>query len=81
MEEAARAEEEAAKAAEPEGEEWLEELLEEEPETAEAAGEPEGPEQAEAVAAPEVDAEGGTPDSGEVPAPPADGEPEDTERS
>lgn len=81
MEEAARAEEEAAKAAEPEGEEWLEELLEEEPETAEAAGEPEGPEQVEAVAAPEVDAEGGTPDSGEVPAPPADGEPEDTERS
>ena len=29
----------------------------------------------------QVDAEGGTPDSGEVPAPPADGEPEDTERS
>jgi large subunit ribosomal protein L9 len=81
MEDAARAEEEAAKAAEPEGEEWLEELLEEEPETDEAAGEPEGPEQAEAVAAPEVDAEGGTPDSGEVPAPLPDGEPEDTERS
>jgi hypothetical protein len=59
----------------------LEELLEEGPETAEAAGEPDGPEQAEAVAAPEVDAEGETPDSGEVPAPPADGEPEDTERS
>jgi len=59
----------------------LEELLEEEPETAEAAGEPEGPEQAEAVAAPEVDAEGGTPDSGEVPAPAADGEPEDSERN
>jgi large subunit ribosomal protein L9 len=78
MEDAARAEEEAAKAAEPEGEEWLEELLEEEPETAEAAGEPEGPEHEEAAAAPEVDAEGGTPDSG---APPADGEPEDTERS
>jgi large subunit ribosomal protein L9 len=81
MEDAARAEEEAAKAAEPEGEEWLEELLEEEPETAEAVGEPEGPEHEEAVAAPEVDAEGGTPDSGEVPAPPADGEPEDSERS
>ena len=39
MEEAARAEEEAAKAAaEPEGEEWLEELLEEEPESAAADG-------------------------------------------
>jgi large subunit ribosomal protein L9 len=81
MEDAARAEEEAAKAAAPEGEEWLEELLEEEPETAEAAGEPEGPEHEEAAAAPEVEAEGGTPDSGEVPAPPADGEPEGTERS
>jgi hypothetical protein len=81
MEDAARAEEEAAKAAEPEGEEWLEELLEEEPETAEAAGEPGGPEHEEAAASPEVDAEGGTPDSGEAPAPPADGEPEDTERS
>jgi large subunit ribosomal protein L9 len=80
MEEAARAEEEAAKAAaEPEGEEWLEELLEE-PETAKADGEPEGQEQAEAASAPEVDAEAETTDSGEAPAQPADAEPEDSER-
>jgi large subunit ribosomal protein L9 len=81
MEEAVRAEEEAAKAAEGE-ESWSEELLEDEPEEAtEPAGEPEGLGHAEPGSAPEVDAEGGTPDSKDAPALPAESEPEDSDRS
>jgi large subunit ribosomal protein L9 len=81
MEEAVRAEEEAAKAADRE-ESWSEELLEDEPEeAAEPAGEAESLEHAEPDSAPEVDAVVGTPDSEDAPALPADGEPEDSERS
>jgi large subunit ribosomal protein L9 len=81
MEEALRAEEEATKAAEGE-ESWPEELLEDEPEeAAEPAGEPEGLEHAEPGSAPEVDAEGGSPDSEDSPALAVEGEPEDSERS
>jgi large subunit ribosomal protein L9 len=81
MEEAVRAEEEAAKEAERE-ESWSEELLEDEPEeAAEPAGKAESLEHAEPDSAPEVDIVGGTPDSEDAPAPPADGEPEDSERS
>jgi large subunit ribosomal protein L9 len=81
MEEAVRAEEEAAKAAEGE-ESWPEELLEDEPEeAAEPAGEREGLKHAESGSAPEVDAEGGSPDSEDSPALAVEGEPEDSERS
>jgi large subunit ribosomal protein L9 len=81
MEEAVRAEEEAAKAADRE-ESWSEELLEDEPEeAAEPAGKAESLEHAEPDSAPEVDIVGGTPDSEDAPALPAEGEPEDSERS
>jgi large subunit ribosomal protein L9 len=81
MEETVRAEEEAAKAAEGE-ESWTEELLEDEPEdAAEPAGEPEGLEHAEPGSASEMNAEGGTPDSEDAPALPAEGDPEDSQRS
>lgn len=81
MEETARAEEEAAKALEGE-ESWSEELLEDEPEEAtDEAGEPESLEQAEPGSAPEVDAEDEIPDSEDVPALTAEGEPQDLERS
>jgi large subunit ribosomal protein L9 len=77
IEEAVRAEEEAAKAAEGE-ESWSEELLEEEPEE---AAEPESTEHAEPGPAPEVDAVGGTADAEDAPALPAEAEAEDLERS